>query len=307
MPQRCPSIISYSHLNTTNFCNVTPRTPNSNKSKKKSEKLPFVTMFSLQNYVIAEKGFNLAQDNNYQSWYIDCSLNSDTPSQWNKKRISQLRKLIKSARMKPLIHGNFKIPLASDIDELRLSAVKYTKKEIKLAAALEAPLILHGGAIVEPRLIIKAKRKALNNYLQSLITLKVYADKLNVPLYLENLSNYKYYRPFHYIFTHDEEFQYILDRIDLPFFLDIGHANIGNKNPIDTFKKFYKRIIGISLSNNDGLTDQHLGLNEGSIDYRQLIHTIINLRWKGVVAFETRGKRPDANIQELINLYYQAK
>lgn len=268
---------------------------------------PFVTGFALQNYLTAEKGLIEAQLNHYQQWYIDCSLQSEKPSAWSDVRINTLLASIHQYQVTPIIHGNYKIPLAADVEELRATAIDYTKKEITFAAKLNAPLIVHGGAIVEPRLVIKTKKKALDAYLDSLISLKAYADTLGVTLYLENLSNYKNYHPFHYIFTHEDEFSYILESIDLPFFLDLGHANICNGNPLKIFNKFHKRIIALSLSNNNGIHDQHLGLYEGSIDYTHIVSAILDTHWQGVIAFETRGKTPESSIKELCLLYEQIK
>ena len=57
-----------------------------------------------------------------------------------------------------------------------------------------------------------------------------------VDLYLENLSNYKHYRPFHYLFTNYDEYAYIFEntsrRDNIYFFFDLGHSNIGNDDTI---------------------------------------------------------------------------
>jgi len=53
-------------------------------------------------------------------------------------------------------------------------------------------------------------------------------------LWLENLSNYTTYRPFHYIFTKFEEYKYILDRVPgVKFVLDIRPANIASPGPLE--------------------------------------------------------------------------
>lgn len=267
---------------------------------------PFVLGYALQEYFSAEEGILAAKKANYSHWYIDGSLESDVPNQWNSHRIDALLHQMEQYHITPLFHGNFKAPLASDVQELRQAAIAYTKKEIDLASVLQAPIILHGGAIVEPRLVNKLKREALENYLDTLYILSEYAYKRNVRIYLENLSNYKHYKPFHYIFTHIEEFDYILPRIpELKLFLDIGHANIGEGKPIEIIKKYHQQIIGMSLSNNDGLRDQHLALDQGNIDYQNIITAILQCDWQGIIAFETRGRTPAESIEDLCKLYQQ--
>jgi L-ribulose-5-phosphate 3-epimerase len=271
--------------------------------KQNTDKPAFVAGYALQNYSSAEKGIIDAYENGYQYWYIDASLSLDAHNKWNVKRIDNMIGLIEKHNIYPLIHGNFKVPLGSDVDELRNAAIEYTKREIDLASALSAPLIIHGGAIVEPRLVRKAKNEAINNFLSSLNVLCRYANTKKVELYLENLSNYKNLNPFHYVFTHEEEFDFIFTATDIKFFLDLGHANIGNPSPKSIFEKFYKRIVGMSFSNNNGHRDQHRSLSKGTIDYKQIIASIIFTEWKGIVAFEIRDNDPDICIRELKKIH----
>lgn len=268
------------------------------------ESIPFVSGFSLQNYKIAEDGLLEAYQHGYQYWYIDGSLSAEHPSHWDIRRINNLRNLMQKNNLKSIVHGNFKVPLASDIDELRLAAISYVKKEIDLAEKLQAPLIIHGGAIVEPRLVISAKKIAINNFIDTIHQLQEYAAEKQVLLFLENLSNYQKYRPFYYIFTHDDEFEYVFSHTNLPLFLDIGHAQISNGNPVELIKKYSHRIAGMSFSNNDGMRDLHSPITRGVIDYREIVSTIIKTNWHGIINFETRGRSPTKSLQDLINVYH---
>ncbi len=280
---------------------------NASTPSRKTTSLPFVMGYALQNYSSAEKGLMDAAENGYEYWYMDASLPFNTFKKWDEARINNLHRKMELYSVKPILHGNYKVPLSSDVEELRIAALAYTKKEIDLADALSGPLIIHGGVIVEPREVNAIKREALDNFLFSVEELANYASKKNVLLYLENLSNYKNYRPFHYIFTHDEEFDHILSRIDVSFFLDVGHANIGNASPPEIFRKYAHRIAGMSFSNNNGQQDQHLSLAKGSVDYEQLVSHIAACQWKGIIAFETRDKSPTGSIDELIQLYYKTQ
>lgn len=208
--------------------------------------------------------------------------------------------------VKPIFHGNFKAPLATDIEEVRKKSVENVYMEIDLAAELDAPLIIHGGAIVEPRLVIKAKKDALDHYVRSLEAIVNYAQQKNVVILLENLSNYKNYRPFHYIFTTPDEYRYVFERIGddhVKFFFDVGHAAICEGDPVAVIQEFHQLIWGMSLSNNDGVRDLHLGLDQGLISYENVVSKIIECQWKGVIAFEVRGREFQRNIKDLENIY----
>lgn len=266
--------------------------------------LPFISGIALQNYSHAEKGIVDAYNHGYQYWYIDASLRSECPSQWSAARMKNMLEMIEHYKVKPILHGNFKIPLASDVDEIRRAAIEYTKKEIDLAFKLNAPLIIHGGAVVEPRQVKAIKKLALANYVDSLLELQDFSSRNGVHIYLENLSNYENYNPFHYIFTQDHEFEYVLSRTELPMFLDIGHANICNGDPAKIISKYSNRIVGMSFSNNDGMRDSHLELSNGTIDFKEIIKIIIKTKWQGIVSFEVRGCSPGKSLQDLNRLYH---
>lgn len=269
-------------------------------------KLPFVTSYAIQNYLSAEIGIIEAHKNNFNHWYIDASLESERPSKWDNNRIDNVKKLCQHYKVTPLLHGNYKIPLASDVEELQIFSIDYVKKEIDLAGKLDAPLIIHGGVLVEPRLINSTKKKSLQIFLSSLDKLLNYASSKNVDILLENLSNYKHFSPFHYIFTSPDEVACVLEKFPkLNLLLDVGHANIGNE-PIQFFTQFHNSIFAMSLSNNNGVNDQHLPLEKGEINYINLISEIIKLKWKGIIAFETRGHRSSQNINDLNNIYMTA-
>lgn len=221
---------------------------------------------------------------------------------WSSERIENLNNLIKKYNVQPIFHGNFKAPLGSDVDYLREAAVTYVKQEIDIAAKIGAPLVIHGGGIVEPKKIVLAKQKALDNYILSIKELAEYAAEKSVDIYLENLSNYKHYRPFHYVFTHMEEYDYVFNKIDhknVYFFLDAGHANVGEGDPIAVVEKYHQKIKGISFSNNNGEQDQHFSISRGTVNYSDFIETIHRNNWKGLVAFEVRDKSTLDSVKEL--------
>lgn len=265
-----------------------------------------ITGYAQQQYFLAEQGLLQARNDGANYWYIDGSFPEEYPGNWSDERIKLLNQQVLLYNIKPIFHGNFKLPLASDVSEVREAAVRKVLSEVDLSSELDAPLIIHGGAIVEPRLVIKAKKEALDNYLRSLENIVSYAEKKKVTILLENLSNYKNYRPFHYIFTTADEYRYVFDRIgaeNVHFFFDVGHGAICEGEPVSIIQEFHKRIWGMSLSNNDGVRDLHLGLHQGIIDYQQIVNAIIETNWQGVIAFEVRGRSFAQSVDDLTKLF----
>ncbi|AFY21883.1 hypothetical protein PputUW4_04693 [Pseudomonas sp. UW4] len=185
------------------------------------EKCPeYITGTAQQNYLTAEHGILEAAKQGYSHWYIDGSLPGERPSDWTENRIAALRESISNIGVKPVYHGNFKAPLGSDVRELGGAALDYIKREVDLSSALGgAPVIVHGGGIVEPRLVIEARRLGLNTLIDNLGELVEYARERNVEIWLENLSNYTKFHPFYYICVAEDEYAEVLENVPgLKFF-----------------------------------------------------------------------------------------
>ena len=261
------------------------------------------TGFALQPYMKAEEGVRYAAEHDFDFCYLDGSLHSDFAKQWTRSRIDNLIDICDETKVKPIFHGNYKVPLSSDVEEMRLAAIEYVKREIDICAKLTCPLIVHGGAIVEPRKTLVVKNLALESLIKSLIVLKKYAEEAHVELWLENLSYYPEYKPFSYVGTTMTEFAYILNNIDVKMFFDFGHANVNAEIPVEEFfKQFHGSIAAISVSNNSGKLDQHLGIHKGSINYSKILKLMIELKWKGIVGFETRNIKPSNSIREFTTI-----
>jgi endonuclease IV len=87
-------------------------------------------------------------------------------------------------------------------------------------------------------------------------------------------------------------FLHPLDHFDLVYLL--GH-----------FVDFHQKIKGVSLSNNNGSQDQHLPISSGILKYRDVVQSILDCNWKGLVAFETRGIETKDALAELENIYFE--
>lgn len=267
-------------------------------------KLPFAQYVALQEYKSSENSVESAFKHDFSHAYFDLSLRTERLANWTDGRIQNIKDLLLEYNIKPIFHGNFKAPLASDLGAMREAAVSYVKREIDLASKFSAPLIVHGGTIVEPRKVEDAKNLAIKRFLLSIKELKEYASQKNVELWVENLSNYTKNHPFYYIFTTPGEFRYIFSEIpSLKFFMDIGHFNVGNDDVTSVIHEFGDNIIGFSMNNNDGLRDQHLSVHSGSVDYQKIIQALTVLNWSGYVGIEVRNAQPKECLEHLANIY----
>jgi L-ribulose-5-phosphate 3-epimerase len=253
--------------------------------------IPFVTGVAVQRYLPAEEGVAAAHDEGCTHWYIDASLPSDMPSAWSYERVRGVTARANEHGLRPIIHGNFRAPLASEIPEVREGVARYLQTEIDLAAALDAnALILHGGAYVEPRPTRSDRAAALDRLFAMLQQVIPRADDQGVSVWLENLSHYPRYRPFSYVFTRHEDYSHAVSVLpDIRFILDVGHANVNQSIALQVIRDYHSSVAALSLSNNDGSADAHLALGDGTISTTELVAAISETNWTGVVAFETRN------------------
>jgi sugar phosphate isomerase/epimerase len=98
------------------------------------------------------------------------------------------------------------------------------------------------------------------------------AYELKIPLAIENqLSNPKQYP------NTIDEFRVLFENVDnIHYLLDTGHAYLeGGDDCLDAYlNTFSDRLLGIHVSDNNGDTDEHLPVGEGSIDFQRLMGTL---------------------------------
>ncbi|QIY59008.1 sugar phosphate isomerase/epimerase [Streptomyces sp. RPA4-5] len=263
--------------------------------------LPFATGVAVQRYLTAEEGLEAAREERCSHWYVDASLMEDMPHNWSQERSRKLVEAAEEHGLSPILHGNFRAPLASEIPEVRQASLEYVRSEIDLAARTKSTaLVIHGGAFVEPRPTKAHRDAALERFTSLLSIIEGEAADKGVEVWLENLSYYPKSRPFSYVFTREADFATVLDAIpQVKFVLDVGHANVNQALALPAFEAFAPSIAALSLSNNEGNQDAHLGLGDGTLSVRELTDAIRAKNWSGVIAFETRNASVEAGIDYL--------
>ncbi|MFL1553082.1 MULTISPECIES: sugar phosphate isomerase/epimerase [unclassified Pseudomonas] len=266
----------------------------------------FCTGLAQQKYMGAEKGLQTAVEAGCTHWYIDASLYGEMVEDWTETRIAGLQGQIAKTGVKPIFHSNFKAPLGSDVEAFRTAAVQYVKREIEIASRLGAPLIIHGGCIVEPKIAPMAKQVVLERYLKSVQELALYAEARGTDIYLESLSSYVNYR----IFTHEAQYAWVLEHLqphaNVYFCLNAGHAIIERGLPAAVLRKYPHLIKGIAFRNNSGAQDPYLQEHDDSCDYADVVQAIVETHWQGLVTFETRTQTAKAALADLALMYRQA-
>jgi L-ribulose-5-phosphate 3-epimerase len=87
--------------------------------------LPFAAGIASQEYLTAEEGAIRANEDGCSHWYVDMSLPSDHAHEWTSQRRRALKKAADTLGLKPIIHGNFRAPLATEIPEIMAGVMAY--------------------------------------------------------------------------------------------------------------------------------------------------------------------------------------
>lgn len=269
-----------------------------------SSSIPFITGFAAQRSLPYAESIQFAIENGCKVFYVECASRVDSVTSFCDDKVSKLIALAASKGVSPIVHGNYRNPLSSELDLVREAAVKYAMLEIDLAQKLNAPLIVHGSGLFTHNMINEYKAGALKAYKSSVIALAEYAQHKGVEIWVENLEYYSDKHPFYTVYSKLKEYEELLDGSpdNVRMILDVGHEHISG-DPIITFNKLKDRIAAVSLNDNDGVHDTHMALGKGTLDISGFLTAMSESGWKGVMAFETRGRDPKDEIAYIEEMY----
>jgi sugar phosphate isomerase/epimerase len=255
--------------------------------------LPFATGIALATRDPAERCLSDAARFGCTHFYLDVNNPTDEIDEWPPERVAELQDAIAREGVCPVIHGSLANPVACERSEHRLRGVERASREIALAAAIGAPLILHASSYFPGRTEPLGRDEALEAFETSVEELSGRADESGVELWLENLPKLEDGHLFDAVFARPDEWACVLDACSrASLILDVGHAYVNASSADVGFSAFMPRVVALCLSDNDGSRDQHGPLGSGSIDFRVVLEQLRGAGWSGLVAFETIGSTP---------------
>lgn len=208
----------------------------------------------------------------------------------NKARVSQLREAAKSYNLEYTLHAPFAdVNIASPIKPMLNASMKRLNQSLQNARVMDAKVwVFHPG-----------QRTGIGQFYpgadfktmcQSIKQIHAKAEELGVNIALENLPG-KYW----FLMNTPEDFMRLYRETNLPvgITMDIGHANLeGQIEPF--FSLLADRIIHIHASNNNGIEDQHNGVEDGNINYAWFAETLKKIGYDKTVVVESMQKLPES-------------
>jgi sugar phosphate isomerase/epimerase len=208
----------------------------------------------------------------------------------------ELKQLLSVDRIKLQIHAPFlEIDLASADERIREKSIEEHKLVIGVGSRLGAELVtIHPG-----RFTTGKKKKHLKLNKASLGELGRFSQDHGIDLALENMG-----AGMDLLGSKPDEILWLLDGLDVGFCLDVGHANFsGGIGLWLGERELVQRLRNLHLHDNNGLSDEHLTIGGGNIDFERILSELSSYRWSGVIEAKSISSAVESKkrLKQIIN------
>jgi len=216
----------------------------------------------------------------------------------NKRRVSVLREVGVSHGLRYSVHAPFTdVNIASPSAHMLRAMVKRLEQSIMHTQALDAYMwVFHPGS----KTGISSFYPGMD-WLQNLKTARALAKiarEYGVKIAIENVPE-----PYPFLMKSVEDFERFYAQVneDIGMVLDVGHSNVNGQTE-HFLNTFADRIVHLHLSDNDGKSDQHLGVGYGTVDWNGIASLLKKLSYNGTLVIES-VERVEESLQKLKQLF----
>ena len=211
----------------------------------------------------------------------------------NVRRVKKLKEIAETFDLDFVIHAPWAgINIATPSPSLRRAVLKRLEKSIVYAGKLGCSLwLFHPGSRTGLSHIYPEKDWQLN--LESVRTLLNISRRENVKIAIENTPE-----PFPSLMKNVDEFNRFYEDLedDLGMVLDVAHANLNNQIQ-DFLTQFPNKIVHIHVSDNDGVSDLHLGIGYGTVNWNHFAKLVKTANYSNLLVIESTN-----HIEESVQL-----
>jgi len=216
----------------------------------------------------------------------------------NSRRIKTLAEIGKSCSLKYSVHAPFSdVNPASPSKPMLNAMLKRLKKSIEYACAIDAIVwVFHPGVKTGISSFYPGTDWLQN--IRSAEALFEIANDCGVKIAIENVPE-----PYPFLMKSVEDFGRFYAEVDadIGLVLDVGHANINGQTEL-FLTVFRDKIVHVHVSDNDGKSDQHLGLGCGTVDWERVASLLRKNRFDNVVVVESI-EHVEESVQKLRQLF----
>ncbi len=238
---------------------------------------------------VPEEYLSFAIEHGFEHMEIDLF----SPHQWlerfHKSRLRSLRQKLEAANLTVSFHTPYVLNLADFLPESRAAAVRYMERLLQVAQEIGSQWItVHPGYGIGIPTLDWLRAKALDGLRWSLERLLPLAERVGVPLALENINPTGKGSQIVFLLDNPTELARLLHEFPSPQLkvcLDVGHAAVA-----DGFASFWSvvrhRCVALHAHDNDSHDDLHLVPGQGSIDWEQVMSLLAQDGFNGVINVE---------------------
>ena len=219
----------------------------------------------------------------------------------DKTRIKVLNELAGSYKLEYLVHAPFAdVNIASPTNVFLDMILTRLKESIVNASLLGCKIwIFHPG--LETGVSMFYPKVGWDRNLRSTSLLSRFADDHGIKVAVENMPE-----PYPFVMKTVEDFERFIRDIeeDIDVVMDVGHANINNQTE-EFLMTFADRIAHIHINDNDGKTDQHLGIGLGTVYWQEVLQLLDRISYDKIVVVESISHVKES-VDKLRNDFYHS-
>ena len=161
--------------------------------------------------------------------------------------------------------------LLASVDAAKALGVKYA--------------VLHPNTVPVPRKDYCEKAE-FETVIKHLSPIADHAKKLGVALAVENLGLYQANSELYRYCQSASEVCQVADTLGIGVCWDFGHANISNAVQSKELSVVGKRLLGLHVNDNMGLTDDHIPPFSGTVDWKDAMSGLKQIGFDGLLNYE---------------------
>lgn len=243
----------------------------------------------------AENYLEMARDHGFDWIDIGGPSPENFPESFDARRVKTLRARMEEYGLGCGIHTASYVNTAEIFDPIRKGMVQHFKEFIDVAHSLGARyLIIHSGVYFRqfrPRVeecLIRTLREAT-----------AYAERWGIPLLVENMNripstpagkpwDLSFEPPeISYLGVTVEELVEVFDKVKSPslgFSLNVAHAHLLKGGFPPFLEALGDKLGNVQISDNNGITDEHLPVGEGTVDFASLTRELKRMNFQGTLS-----------------------
>ena len=250
----------------------------------------------------AENYLEMARDHGFDWVDISGSSPGNFPENFDPARVKALRSRLEEYGLGCGIHTASYVNTAEIFEPIRKGVVQHFKDFIDLAHGLGARyLIIHCGVYFR-----QFKPRVEECLFRTLQEATAYAEKKGISLLMENMNripqalagkpwDLSFEQPeISYLGVTAEDLDRVFQKVNSPllgFSLNVAHANLLEGGVPPFLEALGHNLGNVQISDNNGITDDHLPIGEGTVDFAGLIRQLKKMNYRGTLSLSVAKDR----------------